>query len=149
MTKKMLKRNILVIFKLIISILYFIISLRVIGIGLITTALLLGGDYKSSIISFVAALTLIVSILCIVLLVLNVISTFKYFKNKYSKVRDIIINILFIILNILSRFFITSPIITILMILFSIFLIVDIIFIVRKKINVKKVIILKTNNQLN
>ena len=102
--------KIFVIFKLIISIFYFIPAVYIFAFGLLVNFFLLiigagGSKLKdtggfSSTIGSVSFYTIIPVVISIILFIVAIISCVKFFKNKYNKAMDLILNILFIFVNI-------------------------------------------------
>ena len=103
------KLKFFMIYKIAVSVLYFIPSflMSVIALGLGFILLFIGGiagadkhEFVSMIVS-IPALSIVPMILPILLFVLTMRLTVKYFKNKYNKKLDLIVCIFMIIVGIL------------------------------------------------
>lgn len=123
------------IFKIIMSIIYFIPAFFIFGLGMVLNLFLLiigsGGSKVSDTSSFMGGIeyisffTIIPTILAIVLFIITLIFTIKLFKNKYNKAMDLLTSILFIIINLFlitflfkSSFYLFGILLSILSIIF-------------------------------
>ena len=138
------KLKIFSIFKMIMSIIYFIPAYFIFGFGLIINLILLligGGGSKitdtSGVIvgiKYISFFTIIPTILALVLFIITLIFTIKLFKNKYNKIIDILINILFILINIfliILSFKLSFYLFDFILLVFSIILILNILHIIK------------------
>ncbi len=141
--EKTTKQKFFIIFKLGMSILYFIPAFFIFGFGLMMNMFFLiggagaskNGDVSSitQVMTYIGAFSIIPAIICIILFIIALISTIKFFKNKYSKKMDLFISLVFEIINIAllsfafwSAFYTTGIILS----AFVIILLLDIIFII-------------------
>ena len=134
------------LFKLIISILYFIPAFFIIGFGLLIDIILLilgAGGVKLqdtsnfiSAIGYVSFFSLIPTILSLIIFVLAIIYCVKFFKKRYSKKIDLILCILLIIQNIfyIILFFNLSHIyLSVLLLIFTLIILANILIIIKQK----------------
>ena len=99
-----------VIFKLIMSIIYFIPSFIFLGLGFITNIFLLiiesGGSKLedtsglSASVGIISFFSIIPTLIAIIILVLAIICCVKFFKNNYNKILDLTLCVLLIIVSI-------------------------------------------------
>ena len=132
------------IFKIIMSIIYFIPAFFIFGLGIAINLFLLiigsGGSKISDTSSFmegmgyISLFTIIPIILALVLFVITLIYTIKLFKNKYNKTMDLLTNILFILINVFLIIFLFKSsfyLLGIILLVFSIIFILNILSIVK------------------
>lgn len=99
------KRKFFIIFKLVNSLLYFVPAILVFGFGVMMNLFIMivsagaskNMDTSGTIegMTVIGAFSIIPAILCLIFLIITIISTVKFFKNKYSKVMDMLIAIIF------------------------------------------------------
>ena len=143
------------IFKLINSIIYFIPSCFCIGIAValnITFLILGSGGSKitntsslADAIIYISFFSLVPAILSLILFILTLIYRIQVFRKKYNKIIDLIICILFLIINTLLIIFLFELYTNILIILITIIIIFSIIIIA----NIIFTILLLVNNKKN
>ena len=127
------------VFKLVMSIIYFIPSFLIFGLGLMANLFLLiigaGGSKVQDTSSFMSAMgyiqffSIIPTIFTIVVFILAIISCVKFFKNNYNKTMDLILSILFVIVNIcyiIILFSLSQIFLSILLIIVTILLLVNV-----------------------
>ncbi len=135
------------IFKLIMSIIYFVPSFFMIGLGLAINAFILiigsGSSKYSDLLGFLKAMiytsfySILPTILSLILFIITIIFTIKIFKNKYNKTMDLVTSILFILINLFLIFSFKSSISSfdILLLIFSIIFILNIFFTIKNSNN--------------
>ena len=104
------KQKFFIIFKLVNSLLYFVPAILVFGFGVMMNLFIMivsagaskNMDTSGTIegMTIIGAFSIIPAILCLIVLIITIISTVKFFKNKYSKVMDMLIAIIFLLLDI-------------------------------------------------
>ena len=138
------KVKIFAIFKLIISIIYFIPALCIVGLGIIINLfLLIIGSGASKItdtsgfiegMNYISLFTIFPSILALVIFVMTLIFTIQLFKDKYNKTMDLLTSVLFILINVILIIFffkLSFYILGIVLLLFSIVLILNILVVIK------------------
>ena len=133
------------IFKLIMSIIYFIPSFLIFGMGLIVNILLLiigsGGSKIQDTSDFMSAMgyiqffSIIPTLLSIIVFIIAIICCVKFFKNNYNRTMDLILSILFIIVNIcyiIILFSLSQLFLPILLIIVTIILLINVVTILKK-----------------
>ncbi len=132
------------IFKLIMSIIYFIPSFLIFGMGLIVNILILiigsGGSKIQDTSGFMSAMgyiqffSIIPTLLSIIVFIIAIISCVKFFKNNYNRTMDLILSILFIIVNIcyiIILFSLSQLFLPILLIIVTIILLINVVTILQ------------------
>lgn len=129
------------IFKLIMSIIYFIPVFFIFGLGIVINLLLLitgsGGSKIADTSSFMEGMgyisffTILPTIIALLLFITTLIFVIKLFKNKYNKTMDLLTSILFILINLFLIIFLFKSsfyLFSILLLVFSVVFILNILF---------------------
>lgn len=124
------------IFKLIISIIYFIPAFLFFSFGIIIIifslmAKIINAPVAMENMGYISFLIILPIILALVLFIITLIFTVKLFKNKYNKIMDLLTSVLFILINLFLIIFFPFPFFQILLLVSSIIFILNIIFTIK------------------
>ena len=123
------------IFKLIMSIIYFIPAFLFFAFGIIIIILSLMAKLVNASLAmesmYISFLIILPIILALVLFIITLIFTVKLFKNKYNKIMDLLTSILFILINSFLIIFFPFSFFQILLLVSSIVFILNIIFTIK------------------